>query len=183
MKEKILLLSAVVFSLIVISFISLASAKHSATKYEYQIGTGFANGPVVTMAPNGDKIEIIGNGTFVFETKSITGNGTFVYKDRNGNIITNGTWIAKSLLYFDSWGAGKKQNITKEFEGGRAMFLVHSTPYSGGSGFDAIMVIESLLGKYPKNANEGIELRVKLEPGKSLNFLKRVGGETLFFRK
>ena len=179
MKEKIFLIITM-FSIILL-FTSLVLAKHPPREYQYNIGK--ANESAVAMASNGEKIEVTGNGTFVIESKTITGSGRFLHKDKNGNILGNGTWTAKSLLSFDSWSSVTSQELTKGPEGGRAFILIRLSPNSGGPALDGILMLEHVLGKSPKNSTEGIRLNIKLEPGLQLNFFKKIGGQTLFIRK
>ncbi len=175
------LLAVIAFSLILGVLFNSVLAKHPPREYQYSIGK--ANESAIAMASNGEKIEVTGNGTFVIESKTITGGGRFLHKDKNGNILGNGTWTAKSLLSFDSWSSVTSQELTKGPEGGRAFILIRLSPNSGGPTLDGILMLEHVLGKSPKGSTEGIRLNIKLEPGLQLNFFKKIGGQVLFVRK
>lgn len=166
----------------------VALASHSNGVYDWHVGDAFLTsvdpsfGPDVSMANNGDTIEVIGTGTMTVQTgrDEVTGGGTFVHKDSDGNVIGQGTWTADRLLSFRSYGNGVPQGLPDTFFGGRARMRVHLSPDGGGDGFEAILKIDCTLGdKIPASAKEGVELNVF---GSAPNFREEVSGATLFVK-
>ena len=163
-----------------------ASADSGSATYVYLIGTDFLCGlepsacPDVASAPNGDTLEMTGQGTLSIHPKAVTGAGNFTHKDAAGNVLASGTWTATELLSFHSYGSGAAQGLPPELEGGKALIRVHLSPAAGGAGFDAILRVTCELGdKIPAGAAEGVRLNVQ----GGLNFNKEVSGENLFIRQ
>ena len=171
--------------LLVFAVIPSVSA-HENVDYEFLIGTGFLEqfGKVISMAPNGDTIELLGSGMLSIKPKKISGNGTVIHRDKNNNTIGTGVWHAVKLISFKPYGSGSEQGLPEEFEGGRALIKVRILATSGpdaGQSFDGTMRIDCTLGdKIPKKAMEGIRLAIR---SAKLNFNKEVSGATLFIRK
>lgn len=191
MKKRIQKLS---FLLIIVSVLLLSlnfvAAHEENLTYKYMIGTGFLSqfGKVVSTAPNGDMLEIKGEGMFSVHPfpKTVTGNGTVIHKDRNGKVIGTGKWKALKLIGFQSYGNGIPQNLSKDFEGGRALLIVRITPDNPDIlPIDAFLRITCTIGdKIPEKAMEGVRLAVRDVPQNfhPINFNREVSGGTLFIR-
>ncbi len=181
MFKKFLLVS-IVLSIFVLIFSPLTIASHKQTSYEYMIGTGFLEefGDVVSEASNGDTVELKGGGTFTIGPKTITGDGTVIHRDKDGNIIGTGKWVATKLIGFKSYGSGTPQGLPENFEGGRALIKIIIDLDSVGESFEGTLTITCTIGdKIPKKAEEGIRLAIRDIP---INFNKEIGGGTLFIK-
>ncbi|MBI3282631.1 hypothetical protein HYZ70_00970 [Candidatus Curtissbacteria bacterium] len=178
------IIAVFVFLLIALFPLSVpASASHQTGKLNYLIATGVLCGlpepnpcPAISMAGNGDTVELTGEGSIDLGARTATGGGTFVHKDGDGNVLGTGDWHAMDLISFRSWGSGEE--FPPNFEGGRAKLRVHLAPDSGGEGFLATLRVICTIGNVPKGAEEGIQLSVKHGP----NFKEQVSGLTLFVR-
>lgn len=171
----------IIVGILIIAALPIASAQSGHAEYTYMIGTGFlaAFGPVISMADNGDTIELAGEGTLSIHPKSVTGEGTFIHRDSSGNIIATGTWTATKLQSFNSYGDATPQGLPSDFEGGMGLIRVHISPAFGGPGFDGVLQVDCTLGdKIPTSATEGITLAVQ----DGLNFNNEISGATLFIR-
>ncbi|HEV8682485.1 MAG TPA: hypothetical protein VGS09_06905 [Actinomycetota bacterium] len=62
--------------------------------------------PNVAEAPNGDQVEVTGEGEFSVHPKSVEAEGTFTHTDSAGNLVAEGTWEATGLLAFEFYGCG-----------------------------------------------------------------------------
>lgn len=167
---------------------AVAFASHNNGTYDWHVGDAFLTsvdpsfGPDVSIANNGDTIEVVGTGTMTIQTglDEVTGGGTFVHKDSDGTIIGSGTWTVERLLSFHSYGNGTPQGLPENFFGGRARLRVHLTPDGGSDGFDATLKIDCAIGdNLPSSSIEGIELNVFGSPP---NFREEVSGATLFVK-
>jgi hypothetical protein len=163
-----------------------ASADSGAAVFKYGIGGpaagpdfSFLTGPPRAMADNGDTVAISGHGTLSVHAKAASGGGTFTHRNAAGKVLVSGTWTARDLLSFNSYGTSP--GLPAIFEGGAALIRVHLTPAAGGPGFDAILTVACLVGKPPAGAAEGVRLNVQ----DVLNFNKTVAesGQTLFIRQ
>ncbi len=168
------------------------SADAGAQTLDSHLGDAFlaainpAFSPVIAMAPSGDTIEIMGNGTLSIHPKSVTGEGTFVHKGPTGELVASGTWTASRLLSFDNYGPSTDPAFPASFRGGQAQILVHlvGTLAGGGPTFecDAVLRVTCRVpgdsGPAHQGADEGITLSVK----DVVNFNKRAGGATLFIQ-
>ncbi len=180
MRRRASLFAAVALALGVL-MPAAASANGDPASFTYLTGSSaFLCGldpsacPDVIRAPNGDTIELAGQGTLTIHPKSVTGGGTFTHQDAAGNVLGSGTWTATELLSFHSYGSGAAQGLPPEFTGGLALIRVHLS-----AGFDAILQIDCTLGDHvPGGAIEGTRLAV--EGG--LNFNEEVSGFTLFIQ-
>ncbi|MBI1869541.1 hypothetical protein HYS11_01075, partial [Candidatus Gottesmanbacteria bacterium] len=125
---KGLRLSITFISLFVLSLFLVVGKVNAfnPTQYQYKIGTAPVAGPVVSMAFNGDRVELTGSGNFTLTPKSVTGGGTFVHKNVNGTVIGSGTWMATRLWSFSSYGT--QTGLPSNFEGGHALIGVHLMP-------------------------------------------------------
>ncbi len=168
------------------------SADAGAQTLEYHVGDALlaainpAFSPAIALAPSGDTIEIMGNGTLSLHPKSVTGEGTFVHKGPTGDIVGSGTWTASKLLSFNNYGPSTDPTFPASFRGGQAEILVHlvGTPAGGGPTVeaDAVLRVTCRLpgdsGPAHQGADEGITLNVK----DATNFNKRAGGATLLIQ-
>ncbi len=138
--------------------------------------------PVISEAGNGDRIEIRGEGTFKGDDdNSITGGGTFTHKNASGTVLANGTWTAKELESFKSFGSASVQGLPPEFEGGIALLRIRLSPAAGGGKVNAILRIDCALGNFPPGLEEGIILTTRAKP--PLRFNNKISGATLFIRQ
>lgn len=177
---RLLAMGLIVFGLLLLVRGATASAKSVTVTYDYFAGAGVpctvTECPDVASAPNGDTITIAGSGTLSIHPDSVAGGGTFIHKDASGTVLAEGTWTAQQLLSFVSYGS--EADLPSTFEGGKALMLIHLSPSTGGSGFDAVLLITCLVGSPPPSAHEGIRLNVQ----DVINFNKEVSGDTLFIR-
>ena len=150
-----------------------------AVDYAFLAGVAPIVGPDETMAANGDVLVLSGQGTFSLHPKAVTGGGAFTHRNSAGTVLGSGTWTATQLLSFNSYGSGSAQGLPPQLEGGQALILVHLAPQSGGSGFDAVLQIDCVLGSPPPAAHEGIRLAV----AGVVNFNREVEGQTVFIRQ
>ncbi len=178
-KSSFLFVSFIIMLLILMPFIS---ASHPATSYNFLIGSGPLEefGPVISVASNGDTIELKGEGTFNTKPKTIKGNGTFIHRDSEGNVLGTGKWVTTKLISFKPYGNGIPQELPEEFEGGRALIKVLLDPDETGPSFDGTLTITCTLGnKIPPKAKEGIRLAVR---GLPINFNEESSGAVVFIR-
>ena len=109
--------------------------------------TSFANCPDMATASNGETIEIKGSGTLSVDAEDgepddVDGGGEFVHKI--GSDSFGGTWEAKELLMFDTYGPAGDDfiavdpEVREAWRTGRALILVHLV-YDGGMEADAIL--------------------------------------------
>ncbi len=147
-------------------------SKVETTEYQYFLGE--EGDPVVSEASTGDRVEIVGEGTFSVHPKStITGGGEFVHKDGSGNVLESGNWTATQLISFHSYGSASIQGLPAEWEGGLALIRVQLS-----SGSDGILKVDCRLGDFPAASTEGASFVIQ----DAVNFNKRIGGGTLFIR-
>jgi len=136
-------------------------------------------GPDIARAANGDTIELVGSGTFTPQTDRATGFGTFVHKNAAGATLAQAGWTATKLLRFRSYGISTTPGDPPKFEGGRAFIRIHLSPFGSESGFDAVLLIDCVLGdKIPPGAEEGIQVRII----GGAKFNEQVSGENLFIK-
>ncbi len=109
-------------------------------------GTAFDNCPDMATAPNGETIEMIGQGTLSIKAKNgkpkkVRGGGEFVHTI--GGVPFTGTWKAKKLLMFDDYGPGPSSGpgeVPQDWRAGRAMILVELV--ADGTGMKANAILE-----------------------------------------
>lgn len=154
-----------------------AFADHVAT-YEYVIGEEPVHGPAISMAFNGERIEMMGRGTLTLHPNSVTGGGTIVHKNAAGAILNTGTWTATRLWNFHSWGTG--EGLPANFEGGKALIGVHLRSTDGTIEADGLLWVTCTIGNFPASAHEGVKLLIQRF---GLYFYSEVSGETLFIRQ
>jgi hypothetical protein len=181
MKTKMRFMSLIVMLALVLAGLGNTSvaADSGAATYNYRIGTGVLCGldpsacPDVTMAANGDTIEITGAGTLSIHPKSVSGGGDFTHHFAGGGSVS-GTWTVKKLLGFTGYGCGGG-GLPDDFCGGQAVIRVEL--FVGGTHVaDGTLQVDCLLGTFPAGADEGVRLAVQGGP----NFNKEVSGFTLF---
>src|SRR5438445_11590015 len=101
----------------------------AAVLYQFILGVA----PVPTPAPNiakasnGDMVEVLGKGFIRAPSGWISGEGTFVHKNSAGAVQAKGTWKAKKLLAFQSYG-NDPGHFPEAYEGGVAYVLVGLMP-------------------------------------------------------
>jgi len=143
----------------------------------YLIGVSpFTKGPDVARAANGDTIEIVGTGSFTESTTLATGAGTFIQRTDGSKVRSRGTWVATGLVQFRSYGSN--DSGPAELQGGRAMLRIHMMPFGDSTGFDAILVVTSRIGKGSGGPAEGVEVRII----NGLRYNKPVRGTTAFVK-
>ena len=117
--------------------------------------------PSDAMAENGDIILIEGEGMLTLGPKFADGDGVFTYIPTVGDPVS-GTWEAKELLSFKSYGPSPV--LPQNFEAGRAQILVELEPdeVAPGVGGLAILRVGCILTdvKQPPASFEGIRLTV-----------------------
>ncbi len=164
-----------------------AAADSGARTYTWLLATDFLCGldpdargpacPAVSIAANGDTIQLSGSGTLTIHPKSVSGGGVFTHNFAGGGSVS-GSWTATELLSFHSYGSGAAQGFPAEFEGGltliRVQLSVGGTPVAEG-----VMQIDCTLGEHiPADAEDGARLAVS----GALNFNEEVSGLTVFIR-
>jgi hypothetical protein len=112
----------------------------------------------VAQASNGDTISIVGTGSFTEKSVIATGAGTFVQRAKGSNAVRRGTWIATSLVQFRSFGPN--EGGPAELQGGRAMIRIHMMPFGDTTGFDAVLVVTSRIGRESGVPAAGVQVRV-----------------------
>jgi hypothetical protein len=95
-----------------------------------------------------------------------------------GGVIAHGTWKAKSLLSFTSYGSGSAQGLPANFQGGLATISITIRPDDAprGTVLHGILVVDCTLGNPPTTAKEGVTLTVP----NLITFNTKVSGFTLF---
>lgn len=131
----------------------------------------------ITMAAvNGDTVQVNGTGTLSVDSRSVTGGGMFVHRNAVGVEIAHGTWEARGLISFVSYGDGSAQGFPSFLIGGKAVIRVKL--FVGGTPVhDGILTVLCALGqRVPASVTDGITLNVQ----DAINFNKLVGGPTVF---
>ncbi len=80
--------------------------------------------PDIAMAANGDTVAVNGTGTLSVHPSSVSGGGMFVHRDASGQERAHGTWEAKQLMSFVSYGNGEPQGLPANLFGGQAVIRV-----------------------------------------------------------
>lgn len=165
-----------------------ASADSDEATIEYLIGTlPFANAPNISRSANGDTIEVIGRGSFSLANEGrITGRGRWSHRNAAGVLLAKGTWTARRLLSYETYGPQEAINgfvLPRGSEGGLAIIGVRMRPEGTGRSFDAYFTVDCLLGdEIQDGAHEGTTVDPTTGPGKRRNFSVKVEGLTLFVR-
>jgi hypothetical protein len=130
--------------------------------------------PNVAEAPNGDEVEVTGEGVFSVHPKSVEAEGTFTHTDAAGNLVAEGTWEATGLLAFEFYGCGVIESVgvtlPPDFCGGalKMSVLLTVTGPAPIAGFQAegILDVFCIIGaqapaSHDEPAEEGIRLLVR----------------------
>ena len=163
--------------------VTVTNARVQSASFSWHIGDDFLasfnasfGAPSVTMADNGDTIEVKGTGTLSIHSKSVTGNGTFVHKLASGDEFAHGTWEATALISFVSYGDASAQGLPSTLFGGMAKIRVNIL-VDGTVVHTGILTVFCELGsRIPHGAHEGIRLVVQ----DAINFNKQLSGFTVF---
>ncbi|MFQ6028034.1 MAG: hypothetical protein ACE5Q6_11120, partial [Dehalococcoidia bacterium] len=153
---------------------------NSETCDQNDADTAFANCPDMARASmsisgvtNDETIEMKGEGTLRIgaesgEPKSVDGGGGFVHTVGGESFI--GTWQAKRLLMFETYGPGDPARLAERFPGvdtsawrtGRVLILVHLMDVAGTIDADAILEMGCRLPGNPgvSGTVEGIRLLI-----------------------
>jgi hypothetical protein len=170
-----------VLALLLLPASASATPATSPQHWVFHAGDGFlaainaSLAPDKAAAPNGDILELAGNGTFNAAAKTVTGGGWFIHMHSNGSVVASGTWSAVSVLSFRSYGSGVPQKFPTNFFGGRLILAISVTP-GPGVVLSAKLIITCELGQPPMGTMEGIMAAV---PG-VISFDTSVGGATVF---
>lgn len=150
-----------------------ASSDNQSAKFDWHVSDAFIQslgepaqtGAVARASSNGDKVRVVGGGTFNTAAGNATGSGSFVHTNASGQLVGFGTWTATGLISFTSYGCGLRggEPVPANFCGGLAAFKVHITgtlvnPPAGQVELDAILYVDCKLGTPPATAHEGIRL-------------------------
>ena len=132
--------------------------------------------PDAAMASNGDTIEIVGEGTLRIKDDKhkkkghghkhkgkVSGNGSYRHTDSAGMVVDVGTWTAKKLMDFESFGPSTM--LPSHWLQGLALIRIHMVSQFG----DMEAIAELELGcrlpdpvtPPPLGTIEGIRLKVK----------------------
>jgi hypothetical protein len=137
-------------------------------------------------APNGDRVEVIGDGSFSVHPKSVTASGEFTHLDPAGNVLGSGTWTATELLSFNFYGCrfipaeGVDLGDDNLCGGAVKMRVVLDTPTGS---FPGIMTVFCIVGpKAPTSHNDMSEEGVALAVPGVINFNHADGGENIWVR-
>ena len=157
------------------------AAGQSTASFQFLVGTGpLCSLPVpnpcpdISMADNGDKVALTGQGTLSIFASSVTGSGTFVHMAPDGTVRAMGTWTAIRLMSFRSFG--NSPGLPSNFVGGHAIMLVQLS-VGGKPVHTAVLTVNCEVGNPPDGLHEGIKLAVQ---GTPFNFNKQVSGLTVF---
>ena len=135
--------------------------------------------PNVAVAPNGDRVAVLGSGEFSVHPKSVTASGTFTHTDSGGTVRGAGTWTATDLLEFVSYGCGVVFGtpLPSNFCGGMLKLRVLLTTSIGS--FDGILTVFCVVGPNPPNAvEEGVTLVIP----DVINFNHSGGGGNVYIQ-
>ncbi len=167
MKWRHLLLLLLIVALLPASALANDPGGNHDT-YSWFVGTGFAVGPTVAMAPNGDTIAMIGSGAFkAGPNKFASGGGTYTLTQ--DGTVSVGSWSVTGIVGFVSYGGFSIDSIS--LFGGELKLGV-----SLSNGTDGVLIINCQLGNPPPGSSEGIKLIL----GQGGEFTEHVSGETVF---
>jgi hypothetical protein len=132
--------------------------------------------PDAAMASNGDVIEIVGEGTLRIKDDKhkkkghghkhkgkVSGSGSYRHTDSAGNVVDVGTWTARKLLDFESFGPSTV--LPSHWLQGQALIRIHMVSQFGD--MEAIAELElgcrlpAPVTATPAGTIEGIRLKVK----------------------
>jgi hypothetical protein len=178
MKRLILFVLGLAAALVLVPTAAVAdSATHSYVLVMEEANFG--------VAPNGDTVAIEGEAEFSVNPKAVEGGGSFTHRNAAGTVVATGTWEAKGLLDYQSYGCGVVFGtpIPPDFCGGRvAMRVMLTTPFGQLPG---ILTVICVIGPNPPNSiissgdrSEGATLSV---PG-IINFNHTAGGDNVIIQ-
>ena len=137
--------------------------------------------PNFGVAANGDQIAVTGEGEFSVNPNSITAAGEFTHTDNSGNVLAMGTWTARALLNYQSYGCGEVLGtpIEPNLCGGAVKMRVTLTTPNGQ--LQGIMTVICVIGTHAPQSilgprTEGVTLDL---PG-IVNFNHSTGGENVY---
>ena len=137
--------------------------------------------PNTAVAPNGDTVAITGEGEFSVFPNSVEAEGEFVHRNSAGTVLASGTWSAKSLLTYQSYGCGVLfgDPIPPDLCGGKVSMMVQVTPTGTALQIPAILTVFCVIGDHvPGSAEEGVRLNVQ----DIINFPHATGGDNVYIR-
>ena len=148
---------------------AVTSAHTSRATYDYHVGDaligsiGFPTNSQA-MASNGDVVTIIGTGSFSAAGKWADGGGTFSHHMAVTGATITGTWVATSLISFQSYGCGELEGspVPPDFCGGVAKLAITATPDANpGVHLSAALTITCVVGTtVTPSAVEGVRVNV-----------------------
>jgi len=137
-------------------------------------------------APNGDRVVVTGDGSFLVHPKSVQASGEFTHLDPVGNVLGGGTWTATELLSFNFYGCrfipaeGVDLGDDNLCGGAVKLRVVLDTPTGQANG---IMTVFCIVGpKAPTSHNDPSEEGVALNIAGGINFNHSDGGENIWVR-
>jgi hypothetical protein len=137
-------------------------------------------------APNGDRVEVTGSGSFSLHPKSVTASGEFTHLDPAGNVRGAGSWTATALLSFNFYGCrfipalGVDLGDDNLCGGAVKMAVVLDTPAGQHQG---VMTVFCIVGpKAPTSHNDPSEEGVTLNVPGVINFNHSDTGENIWVR-
>ena len=137
-------------------------------------------------APNGDRVEVTGDGSFSLHPKSVQASGEFTHRDPAGNVRGSGTWTATKLLSFNFYGCrfipalGVDLGDDNLCGGAVKMAVVLDTPIGQ---FPAVMTVFCIVGpKAPTSHNDPSEEGVTLNVPGVINFNHSDTGDNIWVR-
>jgi len=167
-----------------------ASAHTSKAAYDYHVGDaligsiGFPTNSQA-MADNGDVVTIVGTGSFSADGKWADGGGTFKHHVAATDATITGTWVATSLISYQSYGCGEDAGapLPPNFCGGVAKLAITATPDANPSvHLSGALTITCVVGTtVTPSAVEGVRVNVY----DVINFNKTVpeSGANIFIKQ
>ena len=143
--------------------------------------------PNIGVAPNGDHVQVTGEGEFSASQKSVTASGEFVHLDADGNVLVEGTWTATSLISFSFYGCrfipalGADLGDDNLCGGAVKMRVILSTPIGELPGIMTVFCIIGPQAPSSHNGSSGGEGVTVVVPG-IINFNHTGGGENVYVR-
>jgi hypothetical protein len=167
-----------------------ARAEEAVSEFDLHVGDAFifGSGPFplgdVSLAPNGEAIEVIFTGRIDAEDQGVAGMGAFQHRDKAGQLLDFGTFKAKHLISFTDFGTSP--DLPPTFHAGKAAILIRAVDHSASnpqmtSNFEATLEVDCALpgANVPPGLEEGITFNIK----DGLNFAEKSmtdHGNTLF---
>ncbi len=146
-----------------------ATARTSKATFDYHVGDaligsiGFPTNSQA-MAGNGDVVTIVGTGSFSAAGKWATGGGTFSHHMAATDGTITGTWVATSLISYQSYGCGEDDGtpLPPNFCGGVVKLAITATPDANPSvHLSAALTITCVVGtNVTPSAIEGVRVNV-----------------------